>query len=91
MYRLRFGLVWLWLIQIGSYLMFNLQYPFGCTMDLRYIVPTIIVGAAYLGIALDDLKERGKPLGKALFYFGAAVIAVVAAASTLFYATSSMG
>ena len=30
-------------------------------------------------------------LGKALFYFGAAVIAVVAAASTLFYATSSMG
>ena len=87
----RFGLLWLWLIQMGSFLMFNLQYPFGCTMDLRYIVPTIIVGAAYLGIALDDLKERNKPLGKVLFYFGAAVIAVVAAASTLFYATSSMG
>lgn len=90
-YLARFGLLWLWLIQIGSYLMFNLQYPFGCTMDLRYIVPTIIVGAAYLGIALDDLKERDKPLGKVLFYFGTAAIVAVAAASTLFYATSSMG
>lgn len=87
----RFGLLWLWLIQMGSYLMFNLQYPFGCTMDLRYIVPTIIVGAAYFGIALDHIKEKNKPLGNVLFYFGTAVIVAVAAASTLFYATSSMG
>ena len=86
-----FGLLWLWLIQMGSYLMFNLQYPFGCTMDLRYIVPTIVVGAAYLGIALDHLKETNKPLGNVLFYFGTAVIVLVAAASTLFYATSSIG
>lgn len=85
----RFGLLWLWLIQMGSYLMFNLQYPFGCTMDLRYIVPTVIVGAAYLGIALDRLKEKNKPLGNVLFYFGTTVIVLVAAASTLFYATSS--
>ncbi len=85
----RFGLLWLWLVQMGSYLMFNLQYPFGCTMDLRYIVPTIIVGATYLGIALDRLKEKNKPLGNVLFYFGTVVIVAVAAASTLFYATSS--
>jgi len=85
----RFGLLWLWLIQMGSYLMFNLQYAFGCTMDLRYIVPTIIVGAAYFGIALDHLKERNKPLGNILFYLGMTVLVLVAAASTLFYATSS--
>ena len=85
----RFGLLWLWLIQMGSYVMFNLQYPFGCTMDLRYIVPTIVVGAAYLGIALDHLKEKNKVVGNLLFYFGATVILVVAVASTLFYATSS--
>ena len=83
----RFGLFWLWLIQMGAYLAFNLQYPFGCTMDVRYIVPTIIVGAAYLGIALDHLKDRNTPAANLLFYFGVAVIAVVAAASTLFYAT----
>lgn len=85
----RFGLLWLWLIQMGSYLMFNLQYPFGCTMDLRYIVPTIVVGAAYLGIALDRLKEKNRPVGNVLFCFGVAVIGLVAAVSTLFYATSS--
>ncbi len=85
----RFGLLWLWLIQMGSYLMFNLQYPFGCTMDLRYIVPTIFVGAAYLGIALDHLKAKNKPFANVAFYFGVAVIVLVAAASTLFYATSS--
>lgn len=83
----RFGLLWIWLIQMGSFVMFNLMYPFGCTMDLRYIVPTVIVGAAYLGIALDDLKSRNKVIGNLLFLSGAAAIALVAVASTLFYAT----
>lgn len=82
----RFGLLWIWLIQIGSFVMFNLMYPFGCTMDLRYIVPTVIVGAAYLGIALDRLKGKNGRIDNLLFYFGAATIALVAVASILFYA-----
>ena len=65
-FRARFGLLWIWLIQMGSFVMFNLMYPFGCTMDLRYIVPTVVVGAAYLGIALDRLKGKNDTGGNSL-------------------------
>jgi 4-amino-4-deoxy-L-arabinose transferase-like glycosyltransferase len=82
----RFGLFWLWLVQIGSFIVFNVGFPFGCTMDFRYIVPTAIIGAIYTGIALDHLKGRGKALPHILFYMGVAVIALFGIASVLFYA-----
>ena len=41
----RLGL-WIWLTQMVSFILFNLKYPMGCTMDFRYIVPTVFTGAA---------------------------------------------
>ena len=83
----RFGLFGIWLAQMASFLLFNVQFPFGCTMDFRYIVPTAITGAIYLGIALDMLKRSGKPVPRLLFGAGVAAIALFAAASVLFYVT----
>lgn len=37
-----------WLVLMGSYIHFNIQYPFGCTMDFRYVVPTALIGAVFL-------------------------------------------
>lgn len=37
-----------WLVLMGSYIDFNIQYPFGCTMDFRYVVPTALIGAVFL-------------------------------------------
>lgn len=82
----RFGLFWLWLVQIASFVVFNLRFPFGCTMDFRYIVPTVITGAIYAGIALDHLKNKGKVPGSILFGVGVAAIVLFGAASVLFYA-----
>ncbi|UOO36984.1 phospholipid carrier-dependent glycosyltransferase [Oscillospiraceae bacterium CM] len=48
-----------WVILIASYIFFNIQYPFGCTMDFRYIVPTVITGAAFLGLLLERLRGGG--------------------------------
>lgn len=48
---IRYGLPSLWLIFMVSYIYFNIRYPFGCTMDFRYIVPTVILGALFIGLS----------------------------------------
>lgn len=54
----RFLLGGLWVLQIGSFVVFNLRYPFGCTMDFRYIVPTLFSGTAFLGLGTQRLRRR---------------------------------
>ena len=82
----RFGLFWLWLVQMASFIVFNIRFPFGCTMDFRYIVPTAIVGAIYMGIAMDYIKNKRKAAANAAFIVGIAAIALYGVASVLFYA-----
>jgi len=81
----RFGLFGIWLVQILSFIAFNIRYPFGCTMDFRYIMPTAITGAIYAGIALDRIG-RQKSYGDTLYYLGATAVGVFCIASVLFYA-----
>lgn len=51
-----------WATQVGSHLIMNLQYPYGCTMDFRYLVPTVLTGAVFLGMAGARLRSKGKLL-----------------------------
>jgi len=81
----RLGLLWIWLTQMVSFILFNLEYPMGCTMDFRYIVPTVFTGAAFVGIALDRIKNKAGVWRKVLYYAGAAAVAFFCAASVLFY------
>ncbi len=83
---IRFGLFWIWLTQMASFLLFNVNFPFGCTMDFRYIVPTVITGAVYTGIALDHMRNKNKIAPNAVFAVGCATIALFCVASVLFYA-----
>lgn len=55
---LRFGMPFLWLIQFGSYLIFQITYPFGCTMDYRYIPITCIIGAILIACGLHPFRSR---------------------------------
>lgn len=48
-----------WAVQLGSYLSFNLQYPFGCTMDFRYIVPTALIGALFWAKGWETMSKLG--------------------------------
>ena len=45
-----------WLVLMGSYIHFNIQYPFGCTMDFRYVVPTALIGAVFLAKWWDQIQ-----------------------------------
>jgi hypothetical protein len=82
----RLSLLWIWLTQMGSFILFNLKYPMGCTMDFRYIVPTVFTGAAFIGIALDRVIAKPGAWRKALYCAGAAAVAFFCATSVLFYA-----
>jgi hypothetical protein len=81
----RFGLFWLWLVQMVSFVTFNIGFPFGCTMDFRYIVPTAIIGAIYIGIALDHIKAKRSTVTNMVFHTGLVCILLFAIASVLFY------
>ena len=45
-------------INIVSYYNFNIQYPYICTMDFRYIVPTIFTGIVAVCVVLDEFIKN---------------------------------
>lgn len=47
-----------WLSLLGSYVRFCFAYPHFCSMDFRYIVPTLLIGAVFLGVTLRRLGEH---------------------------------
>lgn len=78
---LSFGFIWI--ILMVSFVMFNIRYPYGCTMDFRYIVPTVISGAAFLGLLSEALT--GGKVKDVLFAAFRAVLAVFCASSAIFF------
>lgn len=56
--EIRYGLGGIWVIIFSSFLYFNIKYPFGCTMDYRYIVPTVVVSAIFLGITYSQMNLK---------------------------------
>lgn len=43
-----------WLVNIISYYSFNLKYPYTCTMDFRYLVPTIFTGIVAICVGIEN-------------------------------------
>lgn len=57
------------LIIFYFFLMFNVynlsyKYPFTCSSNFRYIMPTCIIGAIFLGIGVQHMLHSGKTAGK---------------------------
>ena len=46
----RSGMISLWLLTVISNLYFNIKYPFGCTMDFRYMFLALITGAFIIAL-----------------------------------------
>ena len=45
-------------INIVSYYHYNIKYPYICTMDFRYIVPTIFTGIVTVCVVLDEFIKN---------------------------------
>ena len=41
-----------------SYIAFNIKYPYGCTMDFRYVAPVFIINALLFGRFVDRNKDK---------------------------------
>lgn len=46
-----------WAVNIISYYSFNIKYPYLCTMDFRYIVPTVFTGIVLLVEGVSNLHN----------------------------------
>ncbi len=59
----------IWTTQIISFVYFNIKYPFGCTMDTRYITPAIICGAYFIYLFFETSANiKRQLLINKLFY-----------------------
>ncbi|MGI5999444.1 MAG: ArnT family glycosyltransferase [Candidatus Merdisoma sp.] len=47
------GILGLWIWLYLNHVVLNIRLPYGCTMDFRYIVPTALIGAVFLGIYVE--------------------------------------
>lgn len=45
---------------LGSYYQFCLSYAHTCTQNIRYAVPTILIGAVFLGLGLRQTEQYGR-------------------------------
>ena len=50
--KIRFGAFIVWLIIVVSFIQFNIQYPYLCTADYRYITITALLGALFMNEAM---------------------------------------
>ena len=46
-----------WITEIIMFAYGNITKPYACTMDFRYIVPTILTGMIFISTALKDSKQ----------------------------------
>lgn len=47
-----------YVLLMAQYLVFCVQYPHTCSMDFRYIVPTLLIGSLFIGILLEYRSSR---------------------------------
>jgi len=67
---------------VGSFIKFCFQFPHTCTMDYRYIVPTLIIGAIAIGLLVNELDKKKSIVYKRISY-GIWVLTVLFAVSSV--------
>ena len=73
-----------WAVQALSITSLYIANPFTCSMDFRYIVPTMVCGAGFIGLAAQRLSEERAGLWKALRFMVYPSAAAFTVASVLF-------
>lgn len=80
-----------WGTMIVSYVLFCFSYPHFCSMDFRYIVPTLLVGACFFGKAMERLEEtRGKRTSAASKAKAASAASALLTATTVVFSVCSV-
>ena len=73
------------IIQMLFFIYFNIKYPFGCSMDFRYIVPILFVAVFLLGIAGSKLENRNGVISRGFIFIAKISICVLCAGSIIVF------
>lgn len=77
----------LYIVPVVSYYIFCFGYPFTCTMNIRYAVMTIVVGAIFLSMTLQTFTEniRGNKTYKYLVISGYSITTIFCISAIITY------
>lgn len=82
----KYGAFWVWALIGVSYIQFNIQYPFSCTADSRYVFPAAMAASIFVGCMCDYMfKRRENKMCKSGFVFFTTVIVLFCAMSTMHF------
>ncbi len=72
-------------VMIISYYIFCIRYPYPCTEHIRYVSPTVVTGALFVGKMLSWSGESKKHFSVVLKRLLIIVVCLFCAASTIFF------
>lgn len=59
----------LYAILMINFITFCFQYPHNCSMDYRYIVPTLVIGAMFIAIFAEQCEKNMKDIKYKVMYY----------------------
>ena len=78
-------LVLFYAVLMGGFYQLSAAEPFTCSMNYRYITPTCVIGAVFLGLAFQRLRNGKKPVCRWLSGIGWTLCGCFAACAAAFY------
>lgn len=63
----KISLAILLIFNVVSYLAMNMKLPYGCSMNFRYLLPTIFIGAIFICFNLDYYRRKNIKLERNLY------------------------
>jgi hypothetical protein len=84
-------LVYTYAFLVGNLYVLSMNYRFVCSMNFRYLMPTVIIGALFLGFVLQNTEKNGKTVAKVLKTGTFAASVVFAVISSYLYFIVAMG
>lgn len=78
-------LVLFYAVLMGGFYQLSAAEPFTCSMNYRYITPTCVIGAVFLGLAFQRLRNGKKPVCRWLCGIGWTLCGCFAACAAAFY------
>ena len=72
-------------ILVGNLYMLSKNYTMVCSMNFRYIMPTVIIGSFFLGTTLISADKEGSARAKAVKYTSYIAVTAFAVMSSLVY------
>ena len=84
-------LVYFYAFLVGNLYVLSKNYPMVCSMNFRYLMPTVVIGALFLGFELSNAEKSGKAAAKALKICLVPTSAVFAVLSSLLYFMVALG